>query len=34
MNTTDPLNNSIPTKSDGAVDIPNLIEKKWLVISL
>ena len=28
MNTTDPLNNSIPAKSNGAVDIPNLFEKK------
>ena len=28
MKTTDPLNNPIPSKSDGAVDIPNLIEKK------
>jgi len=28
MKTTDPLNNSIPSKSDGAADIPNLIEKK------
>ena len=28
MNTTDLIKNSIPSKSDGAVDIPNLIEKK------
>jgi len=28
MNTTDPLNNSTPSKSDGAADSPILIEKK------